>query len=70
VHPQFATAHTIIGGPAKIETIIIDIVPDWMTQLERFRAGEAEAIDLPPDWDDLWQLDVLVGEECDWRTND
>jgi hypothetical protein len=53
VHPQFATAHTIIGGPAKIETIIIDIVPDWMTQLERFRAGEAEAIDLPPDWNDL-----------------
>jgi peptide/nickel transport system substrate-binding protein len=59
------------GGPsglAQIKTVIVKNVSEWGTRFAMLRAGDAEAVAVPPA--NRPQVDAFVGEICDFRTDE
>jgi peptide/nickel transport system substrate-binding protein len=59
------------GGPsgvARIQTVVVRLVDEWGTRFAALQAGDAESVAVNPE--DRPQVDPLVGEECDWITDE
>ncbi len=58
------------GGPsglARIERVTWKVSKEWGTRLSALEAGDADYVDIPDPYRD--QVDPLVKETCDYRTN-
>lgn len=59
------------GGPsglAQIETVIYKVVDEWGTRFAALQAGDAGWVGVPGENEP--QVDALVGEFCDWQTDE
>lgn len=59
------------GGPAgvpAVKTFIIKLVDEWGTRFAALQAGDAAWVSVPTE--NQPQVDPLVGEECNWETNE
>ena len=59
------------GGPAgqaRIGTVIVRIVDEWGTRFASLQAGDADWVSV--NLENYSQVDPLVGEECNWETDE
>jgi peptide/nickel transport system substrate-binding protein len=56
------------SGPARIQNVIVRIVPEWGTRFAALQAGDAEIVEV--NVDNYAQVDQFVGQECDWQTGE
>ncbi|HEX6384910.1 MAG TPA: ABC transporter substrate-binding protein [Anaerolineae bacterium] len=59
------------GGPAgqpEVSTVIVRIVDEWGTRFAALQAGDADWVSV--NLENYSQVDPLVGEECNWETNE
>jgi len=55
-------------GPAKLERVVRQIVDEWGTRFAAMQAGDADYVAVNPEA--YPQMDPLVGEVCDFRTDE
>jgi len=55
-------------GPAKLERVVRQIVDEWGTRFAAMQAGDADYVTVNPEA--YPQMDPLVGEVCDFRTDE
>ena len=55
-------------GPARIPTVLVRPVPEWITRFTALAAGDADYVTVP--FDSEAQVDPLVGEMCDYHTGE
>lgn len=48
------------GAPAKLERVVVQIIPEWGTRFAELQAGDADSVDVPVE--NRPQADALVGE--------
>jgi peptide/nickel transport system substrate-binding protein len=54
-------------GPAKIQRVVIKNVPEWGTRFAMLQAGDADLATVDRQY--ISQVDPLVKETCDYKTN-
>jgi peptide/nickel transport system substrate-binding protein len=55
------------SGPAKIERVVIKNVSEWGTRFAMLQAGDADLVTVDQQY--VSQVDPLVKETCDYKTN-
>ncbi len=55
------------SGPAKIQRVIIKDIPEWGTRFAMLKTGDADLITVDRQY--VAQVDPLVKETCDYKTN-
>jgi ABC-type transport system substrate-binding protein len=53
---------TYWGTPAKLDRVVVQIIPEWGTRFAELQAGDADVVDV--DVANRSQADALVGEDC------
>jgi ABC-type transport system substrate-binding protein len=53
---------TYWGTPAKLDRVVVQIIPEWGTRFAELQAGDADFVDV--DVANRSQADALVGEDC------
>jgi peptide/nickel transport system substrate-binding protein len=55
------------SGPAKVERVVIKNVSEWGTRFAMLQAGDADLVTVDQQY--ISQVDPLVKETCDYKTN-
>jgi peptide/nickel transport system substrate-binding protein len=56
------------SGPPAIKTVVTQLVDEWGTRFAALQAGDAEQVTVNNDVET--QVDPLVGETCNWETDE
>ncbi len=56
------------SGPAALERIVVQVVDEWGTRFAALQAGDAGSVAVNAD--SYAQVDPLVGQVCDWKTDE
>lgn len=56
------------SGEASIKTVVVRIVTEWGTRFAALQAGDVETVTV--NQENETQVDPLVGEFCDWQTQE